>query len=51
MRFDQGHFLDRPGLVRVEIDGDDVRVGGRAVTALDGSLVVPPADEDDILEV
>ncbi|WP_435069233.1 PhzF family phenazine biosynthesis protein [Haloplanus sp. C73] len=50
MRFEQGHFVDRPGLVRVEVDGDAVRVGGRAVTALDGSLVVPPADEDDILE-
>ncbi|WP_049935381.1 PhzF family phenazine biosynthesis protein [Haloplanus natans] len=50
MRFEQGHFVDRPGLVRVEVDGDSVRVGGRAVTALDGSLAVPPADSDDILE-
>jgi trans-2,3-dihydro-3-hydroxyanthranilate isomerase len=56
MRFEQGHFVDRPGIVRVEVgsggdgDGDDVRVGGRAVTALDGSLVVPPADDDEILE-
>jgi PhzF family phenazine biosynthesis protein len=65
MRFEQGHFVDRPGLVRVEVDGNeeqrssenrpeagdvDVRVGGRAVTALDGSLVVPPAGDDDILE-
>jgi PhzF family phenazine biosynthesis protein len=50
MRFEQGHFVDRPGLVRVEVDGESVRVGGRAVTALDGSLVVPPADDDDILE-
>jgi len=65
MRFEQGHFVDRPGVVRVEVDGSvahgstddrsetgdlDVRVGGRAVTALDGSLVVPPADDDDILE-
>lgn len=48
---EQGHFLDRPGKVRVETDGDDVRVGGRAVTALDGDLVVPEADEDDIIEV
>jgi len=50
MRFEQGHFIDRPGLVRVQVDGDTVRVGGRAVTALDGSLAVPPADDDDILE-
>jgi len=50
MRFEQGHFVDRPGLVRVAVDGDDVRVGGRAVTALDGTLAVPSADDDDILE-
>jgi len=50
MRFEQGHFVDRPGLVHVEVDGETVRVGGRAVTSLDGTLAVPPADEDDILE-
>jgi PhzF family phenazine biosynthesis protein len=50
MRFEQGHFVDRPGLVRVDVAGNDVRVGGRAVTALDGTLAVPPADDDDILE-
>jgi len=50
MRFEQGHFVDRPGVVRVEVDDGDVRVGGRAVTALDGMLAVPPADDDDILE-
>jgi PhzF family phenazine biosynthesis protein len=50
MRFEQGHFVDRPGFVRVRVDGDDVRVGGRAVTALDGTLAVPAADDDDILE-
>ncbi|RBI58855.1 PhzF family phenazine biosynthesis protein [halophilic archaeon] len=50
MRFEQGHFVDRPGHVRVRV-GDEVRVGGRAVTALEGSLVVPEADDDDdILE-
>jgi len=49
MRFEQGHFVDRPGVVRVQV-GEAVRVGGRAVTALDGSLAVPSADEDDILE-
>ncbi|MFC6988044.1 PhzF family phenazine biosynthesis protein [Haloplanus sp. GCM10025708] len=49
MRFEQGHFVDRPGVVRVRV-GDDVRVGGEAVAALDGSLSVPPADDDDIVE-
>lgn len=49
MRFEQGHLIDRPGLVRVRVD-DGVRVGGRAVTALDGTLVVPPSDDDDIVE-
>ncbi|KTG09654.1 PhzF family phenazine biosynthesis protein [Haloprofundus marisrubri] len=50
MQFEQGEFLDRPGRVRVRV-GDSVRVGGRAVTALDGSLVVPELDSDEILEV
>ena len=47
--FEQGHFLDRPGRVRVRV-GADVRVGGRAVTSLDGRITVPPADDDEILE-
>lgn len=47
--FEQGHFVDRPGRVRVRV-GESVRVGGRAVTALDGRLVVPPTDDDEILE-
>jgi trans-2,3-dihydro-3-hydroxyanthranilate isomerase len=50
MVFEQGHFLDRPGRVRVRARSDPVTVGGRAVTALDGSLVVPEFDEDDIIE-
>ncbi|WP_121822805.1 PhzF family phenazine biosynthesis protein [Halostella salina] len=49
MTFEQGHFVDRPGHVRVRV-GDSVRVGGDAVTALDGTLSVPDADEDEILE-
>ncbi len=47
---EQGHFLDRPGTVRVETDGDEVRVGGRAVSTFDGDLVVPESDDDDIVE-
>ncbi|QLD86451.1 PhzF family phenazine biosynthesis protein [Natronomonas halophila] len=50
MVFEQGHFLDRPGRVRVRARSDPVTVGGRAVTALDGSIVVPEFDEDDIIE-
>ncbi|MDG5775782.1 PhzF family phenazine biosynthesis protein [Haloarculaceae archaeon H-GB2-1] len=47
---EQGHFLDRPGRVRVDVSGE-VRIGGRAVTVLDGSLLVPEDSDDDIIEV
>ena len=49
MTFEQGHFLDRPGTVSVSI-GATVRVGGRAVTTLEGTIVVPESDEDEIIE-
>ncbi|MBB6646340.1 PhzF family phenazine biosynthesis protein [Halobellus ruber] len=49
MVFEQGHFVDRPGRIRVQI-GAEVRVGGRAVTSLDGRLAVPPEADDDIIE-
>ncbi|AXR79089.1 PhzF family phenazine biosynthesis protein [Natrarchaeobaculum sulfurireducens] len=49
LRLEQGHYVDRPGLVRVQV-GSSVRVGGRAVTVLDGSLVVPEDESDEILE-
>ncbi len=54
MVFEQGDFVGRPGRVRVRaseatVEGV-VEVGGRAVTSLDGSLVVPEAGEDDIIE-
>ncbi|QSW98408.1 PhzF family phenazine biosynthesis protein [Haloterrigena alkaliphila] len=49
LRLEQGHYVDRPGLVRVRV-GEDVRVGGRGVTVLDGSLTVPEDDDDEILE-
>ena len=52
LRLEQGHYVDRPGTVRVRVQtGGDVRVGGRGVTVLDGSMVVPAADGDDIIEV
>ena len=50
VRCEQGHFLDRPGLVRVRLD-DVVEVGGRAATALDGELSVAALAEDEIIEV
>ncbi|MEF8841460.1 MAG: PhzF family phenazine biosynthesis protein [Haloarculaceae archaeon] len=49
MRFEQGHFLDRGGVVHVEV-GQTIRVGGDAVVSLEGRLLVPDAAEDDILE-
>ena len=47
---EQGHYLDRPGTVRVRVDGGEVRVGGAATVALDGDLRVPEYETDDILE-
>ncbi|MFB6110955.1 MAG: PhzF family phenazine biosynthesis protein [Halobacteriaceae archaeon] len=49
MRFEQGHFLDRPGTVQVQVD-DRVRVGGTAVRTLDGELAVPPDETDEIID-
>jgi PhzF family phenazine biosynthesis protein len=49
MVFEQGHFVDRPGRVHVRV-GAEIRVGGRAVTTLDGSVVVPETDDDGIIE-
>lgn len=50
LRIEQGHYVDRPGTVRVRVD-DAVQVGGVAVTALDGDLIVPDdEDDDDIIE-
>ncbi|MFB6093500.1 MAG: PhzF family phenazine biosynthesis protein [Halanaeroarchaeum sp.] len=50
IRFEQGHFVDRPGRVRARVEGETVTVGGSARTVLDGTMVVPTPDEDDILE-
>lgn len=49
LRFEQGHFVDRPGTVRVQV-GAEIRVGGRAVQSLDGEIVVPEFADDDIIE-
>jgi PhzF family phenazine biosynthesis protein len=50
LRLEQGHYVERPGTVFVRV-GDRVRVGGRGVVALDGTLAVPDDDVDEILEV
>ncbi|KTG25092.1 PhzF family phenazine biosynthesis protein [Haloferax profundi] len=49
LRFEQGHFVDRPSLVRVTV-GEQIRVGGRAVQSLDGEVTIPEFDTDDIIE-
>lgn len=49
MVFEQGHFIDRPGRIRVRID-ETVRVGGRAAVALDGSLSVPDIEDEELIE-
>ena len=48
LAFEQGHFLDRPGRVRVRAD-DEIRVGGRATVSLDGELTIPDPEEEDIV--
>ncbi len=47
---EQGHYLDRPGLVRVRLENGIPHVGGTTVTALEGRIRVPESDGDDILE-
>ncbi|PSQ01395.1 PhzF family phenazine biosynthesis protein [Halobacteriales archaeon QS_5_70_17] len=48
MLFEQGHFVDRPGRVRVRAR-EEIRVGGRAVVSMDGELSVPDPDDEDII--
>ena len=74
MVFEQGHFVDRPGRVSVQVGGGGAtsgdaaeggatgadatedesrgapRVGGQAVATFDGTLAVPAASDDEILE-
>jgi PhzF family phenazine biosynthesis protein len=51
MVLEQGHFVDRPGSVRVRVAGGQApQVGGTAVETLDGALQVPDAEADEILE-
>lgn len=48
MVFEQGHFVNRPGEVRVRV-GKPIRVGGRATRALSGTLRVPEVGDDGII--
>ncbi len=51
MVFEQGHFIDRPGRVRVRARSDPIEVGGWGITTLDGSITVPAPSRDEIIEV
>lgn len=51
MVFEQGHFIDRPGKVRVRARSDPVEIGGEATVAIDGTITVPDFEDDDIIEV
>jgi len=54
LRFEQGHFLDRGGVVRVQLEtgdsGTQIWIGGHAVTSIEGTLTVPEDPDDDIIE-
>jgi PhzF family phenazine biosynthesis protein len=51
MVFEQGHYLDRPGRVRVRASGSGApAVGGRAVRTFDGKIRIPEGEDDEIIE-
>ncbi|WP_253737841.1 PhzF family phenazine biosynthesis protein [Halohasta salina] len=53
LTFEQGDFLDRAGRVRAQIEDDGstrVRVGGQAVTTVEGTITIPDDETDDIIE-
>jgi trans-2,3-dihydro-3-hydroxyanthranilate isomerase len=37
---EQGHTLGRPSRIRVEVDGDRVRIGGAGIVVAEGTLTV-----------
>lgn len=49
LRFEAGDLLERPARLAVRT-GDGYAVGGRTVTVVDATVVVPPAADDDIIE-
>ncbi len=46
---EHGHYLHRAGRIRVRVDAA-IRVGGTAVTTLDGEIRVPEHEADEIIE-
>lgn len=50
IRVECGHFADRPATVESTLEPTP-SVGGRALTVLDGTVSVPPEDDDEIIEV
>jgi len=46
VRVECGRFLDRPGTVGTTLEASP-RVGGNALTVLDGDLTLPPEDDGD----
>lgn len=46
---EQGHFCDRPGRVHVDATAG-LRVGGRTVTTLSGTVTLPADEDDGIIE-
>lgn len=53
MVFEQGHFLDRPGTVRVRVGAGEngaPAVGGDAVETFSGSIHIPEDDGEEIIE-
>lgn len=49
LHIEHGAFLDRPGLVGVQVT-DAVRVGGHVSTSLSGTMAVPEDTLEDIIE-
>jgi len=49
LRVECGRFLDRPATVVTSLDGS--RVGGTALAVLDGSVSLPEASDDEIVEL
>ncbi|MFB6112705.1 MAG: PhzF family phenazine biosynthesis protein [Halodesulfurarchaeum sp.] len=48
LKAEQGHYVDRPGIVRVSV-GAEVEVGGTASVTLDGTIAEPDVDDEEIL--
>ncbi|MFB6186759.1 MAG: PhzF family phenazine biosynthesis protein, partial [Halobacteriaceae archaeon] len=49
LKFEQGHFIDRPGFVQVQVNST-VNVGGKAIRVIDGSMTIPETTTEDIIE-